>query len=143
MVHVVIGTHRWDGLQGLIGGFCDAGETFPQTVVREVREEINLEITEAQLQPLATHELARVVVHAYHVDLGELPVEYLQLLVGSMARAKHLIAEGTPIVIHLKTYDKWGKGLKRTLASNTLASAVKEELEILIAKLGISAEFQP
>jgi hypothetical protein len=141
VVDVCIGVHRWDGLQGLIGGFCDGDETLEQTAAREVKEEINLDISETQLVPLATHELYRVVVHAFHVDLGYVDVKDLQKMVTQMSHAEHLIAEGTPIMIHLKTYDKWGKGLKKTLASNTLASAVKEELEILIAKLGIPVEF--
>lgn len=141
IVDVCIGVHRWDGLQGLIGGFCDGDETLERTATREVKEEINLEIAENQLVPLATHELYRVVVHAFHVDLGYVDVKDLQKMVTQMSHAEHLIAEGTPIMIHLKTYDKWGKGLKKTLASNTLASAVKEELEILIAKLGIPVEF--
>lgn len=141
VVSVVVGVHRWDGLQGLIGGFCDGDETLEQAAVREVKEEINLDIEESQLVPLATHELNRVVVHAFHVDLGYRDVKDLARMMGQMVQSEHLIAEGTPIMIHLKTYDKWGKGLKRTLSSNTLASAVKEELEILLAKLGIPVEF--
>lgn len=143
IVDVVIAVHRWDGLQGLIGGFCDGDETLQQTAVREVKEEINLDIKESQLVPLATHELNRVVVHAFHVDLGYKDVKELVQMMSQMVQSEHLIAEGTPIMIHLKTYDKWGKGLKRTLSSNTLASAVKEELEILLEKLQIPVEFVP
>ena len=141
IVTVVIGVHRWDGLQGLIGGFCDGSETLEQTAVREVKEEINLDIEESQLVPLATHELNRVVVHAFHVSLGYKDVKELCKMMTKMVQAEHLIAEGTPIMIHLKTYDKWGKGLQRTMSSNTLASAVKEELEILTKKLGIPVEY--
>ncbi len=142
MVDLVFMNHRWDGLQGFIGGFVDGGETLEECAIREAKEEINIDVSGLKLEPLCTHELDRVVVHLYHLPYGEIDVSALKALLTSTMGAKHLVAEGNPILMHLKTYDKWGKGLKNTINSNTLASAVKEELEALCKKLEISIEYQ-
>lgn len=145
VVDIVVMCQRWDGLQGLIGGFVDPGESIEDCAVREVSEEVNFPLQKQFLEPLATHELNRVVVHAFHVNLskdGKLWADRdVKNLFRGMSHAKHLIVEGNPIFVHMKTYDKWGKGFKNTINSNTLASAVKEELEILAAKLGIPIEY--
>lgn len=145
IVNIVVMCQRWDGLQGLIGGFVDPGESIEDCAIREVGEEVNFPLQKQSLEPLATHELDRVVVHAFHVDLsknGELwKDKQVKDLFHTMSNAKHLIVEGNPIFVHMKTYDKWGKGFKNTINSNTLASAVKQELEILAAKLGIPIEY--
>ena len=136
-VNLAVMVHRWDGCQGFIGGMVDQGESLRDAAMREMMEEINLDIVSAdQLEPLASHELDRLVVHAFHCDLGLRPTSFVRKLFADAVLAEHSIAEGVAIPVHLETY-KWGKGLPRTLASNTLASAVKEELELVCDKLKI------
>lgn len=59
----VLLVHRADDLRwGLISGWVDPGETPPDTVVREVREEVDLEVT--------SFELVDVVGRAAGTDFG-------------------------------------------------------------------------
>lgn len=142
IVDLVLMVNRWDGLQGFIGGFVDEGESLEECVRREVEEEANLDLTDLTLEPLCSHELDRVVVHLFHLEVGMADPEFLRDLLSYTAQAKHAVTEGNLVYTHLKTYDEKGRGLKNTLNSNMLASAVKEELLVLTNRLQIPIEYK-
>lgn len=67
--HVVLARNRaWPASwYGLITGFLERGETPGQGVLREVKEELNLEATEAHLIGAYSFERMNQVIIAYHV----------------------------------------------------------------------------
>jgi hypothetical protein len=130
----VVMMQRWDGHCGFVGGFQEEGQSFLDCAKAELREEIAfVETSDDAFEPVCAHELDRLVVHMYQLDLGEVPMTTLRKILADAAHAEHSCSEGNPTWIHLADYGR-GKGLPATLASNTLASAVKEELEILVAR---------
>jgi len=132
---VVLMVNRWDGKLGFPGGFVDDGETIIEATVRELIEETKISLRKDDvITPLCAHETPWIAVHLHWIDLGKLSVGNLQAIIAKAVTAEHSVVEGSPVWIHLADYGR-NKGLNTTLNNNTLATAVKEELEILLSKM--------
>ncbi len=132
---LVLMVERWDGKTGFVGGFQEPGQTFADTAKAELLEEVGINPDNffgerLILQPSCTHELPKIVVHLFKAALGRRPISTLRSVLAIASMAPHSIAEGCAKWAHLKDYGK-SKGVETLLASNVLASAVKEELETL------------
>lgn len=128
---VVLMVNRWDGKLGFPGGFVDVGETIIEATIRELAEETKLVFSERELIPLCAHETPSIAVHLHWLDLGKLEVGELKAIIANAMTAEHSVVEGCPVWTHLADYGR-NKGLNTTLNNNTLSTAVKEELEILL-----------
>jgi 8-oxo-dGTP pyrophosphatase MutT (NUDIX family) len=134
--------HRWDGMVGFPGGMVDKlpsgdWESLSEAALREAVEEVNLHLVARKLKPLSSHALGDgwLNVHAFSYDLGYQSVKELNLLLKRCVDAEHTTAEGSPFWQHIADYGN-GKGIAKTLDSNNLASAVKEELIMLMDRIG-------
>ena len=132
---VVLMVNRWDGRVGFPGGFVDGDESLLEAAKRELIEEAGLSGNrDFQLRELCSHEAERIIVHAYHCDLGKVTKESLVDILRRALNAEHVVAEGTLAWMHLADYGR-GKGRTNLLNNNMLALAVKEELEAVLAVL--------
>lgn len=141
--NVAIMMNRWDGRIGFPGGNVDESDAgLASAAVRELREELGFEAQARDLVRLRSDVIDEfITVHAFHLDLGVVPFDYLLEVLHNGVRAQHAIAEGTPFWAHLENY-KNGKGvvnngLIHLVNSTSLVSAVKEELIEVCNKLGI------
>ena len=126
---------RWDGKLGFPGGFRDGDESLFECAQRELLEEVGFALTsDHRVAPLCAHELGTVVVNLHHLHLGQVEVDVLKNILLGALQAPHAFAEGIATWVHLADYGR-GKGLQTVLGSNTLASAVKEELEIVLKRI--------
>lgn len=134
---------RWDGKDGFPGGMVDPTDrSLRAAACRELREEINFKATQRSLQPLVSHQINdRLTVHAFHLDLGLVPVKKLRSIMRSSINASHFGSEGTLMMVHLENYKnskgEINNGLVNTLRASNLASAVREELVALCETLNI------
>lgn len=133
---LVLMVERWDGKTGFIGGFQEPGMGLFETALKELAEEANIDdgFVAPQFVPVCAHELEWLVVHMYHVHLGKQPTSILKDFISHSTDAEHCVSEGCLKWVHLADYGK-GKGLHTILSSNVLASAVKEELEVIVNRL--------
>lgn len=132
---MILMVERWDGKTGFVGGFQEPEHTLLETANKELLEEINLKVAETHsLIPVCAHELEWLVAHLLHLNLGKTSFKVLKDILTESVKAEHCISEGTAKWVHLADYGR-NKGLNTLLNSNVLASAVKEELEIVIKRL--------
>lgn len=133
---LVLMVERWDGKTGFIGGFQEPNMSLYETVVKETVEEAGIKegFVEPQFVPVCAHELEWIVVHMYHINLGKQPLDILRAFLSEGSMAEHCISEGCLKWVHLADYGK-NKGINTLLGSNVLASAVKEELEVILKRL--------
>jgi len=135
---VVLMVARWDGRIGFPGGMREANESLEQAVRREAQEEVNFDIGDRAITPVCSHHIVRgkIVVHAHHVDLGNVDVDTLKKISRDAVDARHFASEGTPFWLHLADYGK-GKGHQAMMNSGALTSAVREELEALLQRISL------
>ena len=133
---VVLMVARWDGLLGLPGGTVESGELLVDALRREAAEEVNFTLGARVPEPLCTHHIVhdRFVVHAFHLDIGDVGVDDLKAISRAAIEADHYLAEGTPFWAHFADYG--GKGRRVLMGSTGLIGGVREELEALLAKVG-------
>ncbi len=120
---------RWDGLIGFPGGFIDGDENAKHAAIRELEEEIGVQLPlelAATVQFVCTHQNEKIAVHMYQLSVD---FETFKSFMASAHKGLHFIAEGTPIAPQLMPYPK-EKGLTAFLKNN-FAFAVKEELHSL------------
>lgn len=134
---LVLMMNRWDGKIGFVGGFREGDESLEDCARHELAEEAGIvDLPPARLRGLCTHEAEKIVVHLFHVDLGDLSKDALRAFLHAAVKAPHAIAEGSAFWAHLGDYGR-GKGLHTLLGASTLALAVKEELEAVLGELGL------
>jgi U8 snoRNA-decapping enzyme len=135
---------RWDGRMGFPGGTVNEGETLIDALVREIKEEVGINIKTDQVHPIASHE-NRIVTHLY--GLKVLEAEFLHIyyhILNNFARSillhayeegdeSHFMSEITGIkIVPLVHHDN--KGVNRFL-ENAFAGATREDLEILLGEV--------
>lgn len=127
---------RWDGKLGYVGGMVDEGEDILTAAIREVKEEINLDISDFNLEltEICTHEASENLhVHFYAVEID---LDIKRHILENAYKGSDYEAETCGVVFQqILDGDKFG--INKFLENAYLATAVKEETEILIEKFDL------
>lgn len=130
-VPLVLMIQRWDGCKGFIGGNVDEDETLLTALAREVKEESNFVMSEAEfllLKPVCSHQTDHNVTHLFTVEIS---FERMRELIQKSMNATHFMSEVVGILPvpfvnypHKKSFDNFIK--------DQFAETVKEEVKELI-----------
>lgn len=140
----IIMIDRWDGRMGFPGGTVNEGENLLDALVREIKEEVGINIRPEKVHPIASHE-NKLVTHLY--GLKVLEAEFLHIyyhILNNFSRSillhayeeedgSHFMSEITGIKI-VPIISHEGKGISRFM-QNAFAGATLEDLEILLAEV--------
>ncbi len=137
----IIMIDRWDGRMGFPGGTVNEGESLLNALVREVKEEIGINVRADKVRPIASHEW-KIATHLYALEVLE--VEFLHIYyhrLNNFSRSillhayeegdkSHFMSEITGIKI-IPLVQHAGKGINLFL-ENSFAGSAKNELLILL-----------
>jgi len=146
----VIMIDRWDGRTGFPGGTLEEGETLQEALVREIKEEIGLNIKPQKLIPVVSREW-KITSHLFALELIEMEFLYIYYhILNNFSRSillhaheemdsSHFLSEITGIKI-VPILNQEGKGINKFL-QNGFAGHGKEDLEVFIKEiLGLELE---
>jgi len=140
----VIMIDRWDGRTGFPGGTLEEGESLQEALVREVKEEIGLNIKPQKLIPVVSREW-KITSHLFGLELIEMEFLYIYYhILNNFSRSillhaheemdsSHFLSEITGIKI-VPILNQEGKGINKFL-QNGFAGHGKEDLEVFIKEI--------
>ncbi|MEO2202333.1 NUDIX domain-containing protein [Paenibacillus pabuli] len=132
-VPLVFFINRYDGTLGFPGGKVEAGETIEQAVLREVSEEINVDLIATHLDALCSHRFTTssgkvMNTHAFAYELETSALKRIAAYIGS---SDNYLNEVFGCVL-APIYDfAPNRGFINFIGS-PMASSVKEELAVFI-----------
>jgi U8 snoRNA-decapping enzyme len=140
----IIMIDRWDGRMGFPGGTVDEGEELLEALVREVKEEIGINVKPDKVHAIASHEW-KIATHLYGLEVQE--AEFLHIyyhILNNFSRSillhayeegdkSHFMSEITGIKI-IPLVQHAGKGINLFL-ENSFAGSAKNELLIMLDEL--------
>jgi U8 snoRNA-decapping enzyme len=127
---------RWDGRIGFIGGTMDEGDTPVEAVLREVKEEMGLTVSEDEITHVCSHAAESsngksIVTHLFAKEITE---EELKGVMCGFADARDAFSEITGTLCFYTFVGRNGKGLQSYLNTVKHGSAVtvyEETIELL------------
>lgn len=130
---LVLLVHRWDNRIGFPGGFVDPGEELVPALIREMREEVNLESGPAWFGDEPWHHVlprdsASLHIHVYPMDLGVITQEDARVMISNSVDAKHFLSEGCAFWANLAQ-------ISALVDSNMLMPFVREDLLSVLERL--------
>lgn len=140
----IIMIDRWDGRMGFPGGTVNEGEDLLDALVREVKEEIGINVKPDKVRPIASHEW-KIATHLYGLEVQE--AEFLHIyyhILNNFSRSillhayeegdkSHFMSEITGIKI-IPLVQHAGKGINLFL-QNCFAGSAKNELLIMLDEI--------
>lgn len=132
---------RWDGRMGFPGGTVEPGEPLLDALVREIKEEIGINVKPDKVHGIASHEW-KIVTHLYGLSVTEL--EFLHIyyhILNNFARSillhayeegdeSHFMSEITGIKI-VPLVEHAGKGINK-FVDNAFAGSAGEDLDVIL-----------
>lgn len=137
----VIMLDRWDGRSGFPGGTLESGESLIDALMREVKEEIGINIRPNKVHGIASHEW-KIVTHLYGLKVTEMEFFHLFYhILNNFSRSillhsyeepdeSHFMSEITGIKI-VPLVEHHGKGINKFL-DNSFAGTSREDLLIFM-----------
>lgn len=118
--------NREDGRIGFVGGAIEEGETLKEAMKREIKEEVDFELS-SDLEPLVAHDLGHITAHVF---VNGLTYAELRELQRRSVDAPHFGSEVTGVFLpHLIDYEGMGgKGGLVELLRHSVAPKVRDEL---------------
>ncbi|OQX59981.1 MAG: hypothetical protein B5M52_01815 [Helicobacteraceae bacterium 4484_230] len=140
----IIMIDRWDGRMGFPGGTVEENETLLDALVREVKEEIGINVRPEKVHKIVSYE-GKYLTHLY--GLKVLEIEFLHIyyhMLNNFARSillhayeegdeSHFMSEITGIKI-VPLIEHEGKGISKFL-QNGFAGSAKEELQTILREI--------
>lgn len=128
---------RTDGRLGFPGGMVDPGENLWQALDREVKEELNYDISSVGLTPFCTHLINpgkknELATHLFHKEISEGDMKYV---IRNSVDSVDFIKENRGNFLMDLMYDN-KKYNKKLMKRSRLAKSVREELELVITYFG-------
>ncbi len=140
----IIMIDRWDGRAGFPGGTTEAGESLLDALVREVKEEIGINVKPDKVHGIASHEW-KIITHLYGLKVTEMEFFHLFYhVLNNFSRSvllhsyeepdeSHFMSEITGIKI-VPLVEHHGKGINKFL-ENSFAGSADRELKIILDEL--------
>lgn len=137
----VIMLDRWDGRSGFPGGTLESDESLIDALMREVKEEIGINIRPNKVHGIASHEW-KIVTHLYGLKVTEMEFFHLFYhILNNFSRSillhsyeepdeSHFMSEITGIKI-VPLVEHHGKGINKFL-DNSFAGTSREDLLIFM-----------
>jgi len=128
---------RWDGRFGFFGGFVDGNETNEEGAVREVKEELGLEISINDLEPICSHNFPMgrdktLSSHLFAVEVSSQTLkDYQKLLMESRDFGDEIMGS---TVILTESLSNGRKGLSQSLKLPMASSVLEEIIELISVK---------
>jgi len=135
---------RWDGRMGFPGGTVEPNEPLLDALVREIKEEVGINVKPDKVKGIASHEW-KIVTHLYGLEVNEL--EFLHIyyhILNNFSRSillhayeegdeSHFMSEITGIKI-VPLIEHEGKGINK-FVQNGFAGSAKEDLTIVLDEI--------
>jgi len=127
-INQMLMTMRWDNTLGFLGGKVDQDETLEEALLREIKEEAGVELSDeeiSKLEPFCTHAINEMFNS--HLFVLEVDLERLRQIQRGSMNGEDFYAESAGLVlvhIHEKSINN--------LLKSSLAKTVKEELRLLL-----------
>lgn len=140
----VIMVDRWDGRSGFPGGTAEPGESLLEALMREIKEEIGINIKPDKVHGIASHEW-KIVTHLYGLKVTEMEFFHLFYhILNNFSRSillhsyeepdtSHFMSEITGIKI-VPLVEHHGKGINKFM-ENSFAGSSDLELKIILDEL--------
>lgn len=135
---------RWDGRSGFPGGTVESTESLLEALVREVKEEIGINVKSDKVHGIASHEW-KIVTHLYGLKVTEMEFFHLFYhILNNFSRSillhsyeepdtSHFMSEITGIKI-VPLVEHHGRGINKFL-ENSFAGSSNLELKIILDEL--------
>ncbi|MEA3352699.1 MAG: NUDIX hydrolase [Campylobacterota bacterium] len=133
---------RWDGRIGFPGGTVEEGETLQEALVREIKEEIGINIRVEKLKPVVSYEW-KIVSHTFALELKEIEFHHIYYhILNNFSRSilnhsyesgtddTHFLSEITGIKI-VPILNRDGKGMGQFIKNN-FAVCGKEDIGVFL-----------
>ncbi|MEA3289729.1 MAG: NUDIX hydrolase [Campylobacterota bacterium] len=133
---------RWDGRMGFPGGGVEKGESLKEALVREIKEEIGINVKPDKLKPVVSFEW-KIISHTFALELKE--IEFLHIyyhILNNFSRSilnhsykdaiddSHFLSEITGIKI-VPILNHNGKGIDQFIQNN-FAGCGKDDIEVFL-----------
>jgi U8 snoRNA-decapping enzyme len=128
-IPLVLMQMRWDGQIGFAGGKVDEGENLKQALARELKEEIDFDVPEHLITPLATFKSDKANIHSFAIRVC---YDKLLEIKNNSVNSQHNVAENLGSIFAPIINSKYGE--YNNFLQNKFCATAKMELEALVSE---------